>query len=208
MRRAVLVLLALWPLTGRAGEDVQALLGRIRQPGVAEFRYEETRRLELASAPWHGQGYLFSSADGSLVKLQLLPKRVIMAIVEGRQMLYFDPEQKQRHAASVSQAGPAAAQITLFRAILQGHAEELKPTYDFAAQTRGQHWTLSLRPKPGQADADAPTVEFSGDGAAGKRRVAIRQPDGESTEYLLEKTDEGGQLEYSIQRLLVEAAGE
>jgi len=208
MKRGLLLLLALLPVAGLADEAGLAdLFGRIRQGGSAEFRYEETRTLELASSPVQASGYMLSGADGSLVKLQLLPKRVIMAISGGR-MVYWDPEQKQRHAAPLGHAGPAAGQITVFRSILQGHAEELQPTYDFASERHGPRWTLRVSPKPGLSDGDAPSIEISGDENALKRHVLIRQPDGESTEYRLEKTAEGPRLDYSIQRLLLEAAGE
>ncbi|WP_054775066.1 hypothetical protein, partial [Methylogaea oryzae] len=179
----------------------------IRQSGPAQFHYEETRRLELAAAPWHGEGYMLSGADGSLVKLQLLPKRVIMAIVQDR-MYYWDPEQRQRSSAPLSFAGSAAGQIAVFRAILQGQAETLAPDYDFAADRQGKRWSLRVTPKPGQGGEEAPSVEISGDEDTNRRRIAISQPDGESTEYRMERTDEGQRLEYSIQRLLLEAAGE
>lgn len=209
MKTWLLLALALVPLAASAdGTDVPALLGRIRQTGPSEYRYEETRRLELAASPWHGEGYMFSSADGTLVKLQLQPKRVIMAIVEGRQMYYYDPEQKQRHAASVSDAGDAAGQITVFRSILQGRAEELQPGYDFAATAQGTRWTLSLTPKPGQAEEDASTVEISGADNGLERHILIRQPDGESTQYHMTKTGAGPRVEDSVRRLLLEAIGE
>lgn len=191
-----------------AGEaDAPALLGRIRQAGAAEYRYEETRRLELAAAPWHGEGQMLSGADGSLVKLQLRPKRVIMAVAGGR-MLYYDPEQGQRHAAPLDGGGEAADQIAVFRSILQGRAEELKPRYDFAAQGRAGRWTLSLTPKPGQADEGAPAVEISGAEDGPERQILVRQADGESTQYRLAKTGEGRPVEDAIRLLLLEAAGE
>jgi len=208
MKQILSILLVLMPMLGFADEAILTeLLGRIRQNGPAEFRYEETRKLELAIAPLQAQGYMLSGADGSLVKLQLLPKRVIMAIAEGR-MYFWDPEQKQRHAAPLTYAGQAVGQITVFRAILQGQTQELKSSYDFAAEKHGKRWTLRVTPKPGIADEDAPSIEFSGEENSLKRQVMIRQPDGESTEYRLEKTAEGQRLEFSIQRLLLEATGE
>ncbi len=196
------------PFAGLADEAGLAdLLGRIRQTGSAEFRYEETRKLELSSSPVQAQGYMLSGADGSLVKLQLLPKRVIMAIAEGR-MVYWDTEQKQRHTVALGQAGQMAGQITVFRSILQGQAEELQQSYDFAPEKHGKLWVLRVSPKPGLSDEDAPSIEISGGEDGRKRQILIRQPDGESTEYRMEKTDEGQHLEYSIQRLLLEAGGE
>lgn len=208
MRCSLCLLLALLPMTVFGDEiELQALLERIRQTGSAEFHYEEIRKLELASSPWQGQGYMLSGADGSLVKEQLQPTRVIMAIAEGR-MHYWDPEQKQRHTAPLGQSGQAAELITVFIAILQGHAEELKSSYDFVPEQHGKRWTLRLVPKSELSNEDAPTIEISGDEDAHKRQVLIRQPDGESTEYRMVKTSEGQQLDNSIQRLLLEAIGD
>jgi hypothetical protein len=208
MSYTLYLLLALSPITAFGGElELQALLTRIRQSGSAEFHYEETRKLELASSPWQGQGYMLSGADGSLVKQQLQPTRVIMAIAEGR-MYYWDPEQKQRHTAPLGQSGQAADLITVFIAILHGHAEDLKSSYDFAAEQHVKRWILRLTPKPGLSNENASTIEISGDEDEHKRQVLIRQPDGESTEYRMVKTSEGPQLENSIQHLLLEAIGD
>ncbi len=208
MIRTLCLLLALLPITVFGGEsELQALLSRIHQTGAAEFRYEETRTLELASSPWQGQGIMLSGADGSLVKQQLQPNRVIMAIADGR-MYYWDPEQNQRHTAALGSSGQAAELITVFIAILQGHAEQLKSTYDFVPENHSKHWTLRLTPKPGSDNEDAATIEISGDEDANKQQVLIRQPDGESTEYRMVKTSEGQALETSIRRLLLEAIGD
>jgi hypothetical protein len=208
MKRSLCLLLALLPMTALGGEpEVQALLGRIRQSGSAEFHYQETRKLELASSPWQGEGYMLSGADGSLVKQQLQPTRVIMAIADGR-MYYWDPEQQHRHTAPLGQSGQAADLITVFIAILQGHADDLKSSYDFIAEQHGKRWTLRLTPKPELSDENAPTVEISGDQDERKRQVLIRLPDGESAEYRMMKTAEGQQPESSLQRLLLEAIGD
>jgi hypothetical protein len=202
------LLLALLPTLGWADEALLTeLLARIRQTGPTQFKYEETRVLELAASPWHGQGYMLSAADGSLVKLQLQPARVIMAISEQR-MLYWDPQQNQRHSAALDAAGQAGEQIKVFRTILQGRTEELQTAYDIAAEKQGKQWTLRLTPKPEVNGDELPSIEISGDDKDEQRRILIKQPDGESTEYRMQKATEAQQQEYSIQRLLLEASGE
>lgn len=206
MKRAIYALLLLLPAFGHADDSALTdLLARIRQDGVAEFRYHETRNLELATAPWQGQGLMLSSADGSLVKLQQQPNRVIMAIA-GQKMYYWDAGQNQRHVAPLEQTGPAA-QILVFRNLLQGHIDELRADFELSVDRHDQHWTLRMTPKPDQAD-DAASIEISGDQDPGKRQLLIRQPDGDSTEYQLEKTTEGQSAADSIKSLLLEAAGE
>jgi len=207
MKRSLCALLMLLPMAGLADDTaLNALLTRIHQDGAAEFRYQETRALELATAPWQGQGLMLSGADGSLVKLQQQPNRVIMAI-SGQKMYYWDAGQNQRHVAALEPTGPAA-QILVFRTLLQGYGDELRADYDLSLASQGQDWTLRLTPKADNGDDNAATIEISGDQDASKRRLTIRQPDGDATEYRLEKTSEGQAAADSIQRLLQEAAGE
>jgi hypothetical protein len=208
IKRTLFVLLALLPMAGLADDAVLSeLLTRIRQNGQAQFRYEETRILELADQPWHGQGYMLSGADGSLVKLQLQPARVIMAIAEQR-MLYWDPQQNQRHSAALDSAGPAGEQIKVFRTILQGRTEELQAKYNLSAEKQGKQWVLRMTPKPELSADDLPSIDISGDDEDIQRRILIKQVDSESTEYRMQKATAAQQQEYSLQRLLLEASGE
>ena len=123
-------------------------------------------------------------------------------------MYYWDPEQQQRHTAPLGQSGQASELITVFIAILQGHADDLKSSYDFVPEQHGKRWTLRLTPKTELSNEDAATVEISGDEDGHKQQVLIRQPDGESTEYRMVKIAEGPQLDNTIQRLLLEAIGD
>ncbi|WP_240347946.1 outer membrane lipoprotein carrier protein LolA [Methylomonas sp. EFPC1] len=208
INRTLFLLLAVLPMFGWAdGAVLSELLTRIRQTGQAQFQYEETRVLELADAPWHGQGVMLSGTDGSLVKLQLQPARVIMAITEQR-MLYWDPQQNQRHSAALDSAGPAGEQIKVFRSILQGRTEELQLNYAIAADKQGPQWTLRLTPKPELSGDDLPSIEISGDDQDQQRRISIKQPDGESTEYRMHKATAAQQQDYSLPSLLQEASGE
>jgi hypothetical protein len=198
------MVLACLPKVLAAGEgDWNEWLKRIHPDGAAEFRYEETRTLELASAPLRSSGYMLLGAEGSLVKLQVQPKRIVMAISAGR-MLYWDAALKQRHAVPISQGGPVAQQIDVFRALLLGQVETLKPNFNFVAETHGKHWFVRMSPKPAAGDDEAPSVEVYGDQDLSKHTVLIRQPDGETTEYRMEKTSP----EHSLAGLLAEAAGE
>jgi len=207
-RRMLLCLAALAPGYAMAAEADWGLLHqRLHQAGPAEFRYEETRSLELMAKPWHGQGYLLSGADGSLVKLQLSPQRVIMAI-SGPSMYYYDPGQGQRRSAALSYAGDAAEQISVFRAILQGRPEDLRARYELTAESHGETWRLRLSAKTKATGSAMESVEIAGGADPLRRQVSIRQADGETTDYRLEKTNEGQALEFSVQRLLQEAAGD
>lgn len=208
MKLGLWLLLTLWPLVGLAEEaGLAELLARIQPKDATEFNYQETRTLELAATPWHGQGKMLSGADGSLIKLQLQPTRVIM-ISTPQRLYYWDPQQKQRHSATVDQAGAAGAQIGLFRSVLQGPTADLQNSYDIVPSRQDKTWRLWLGPKPGLKSVDAPTLEISGDDNDNKRQVLISQPDGEATKYQMLKIAEGPEVEKSIRQLLREALGD
>lgn len=185
---------------------VAELLARIRQSGPAEYHYRETRHMELLDAPVHAEGYMLTDAEGTLVKLQLQPSRVIMAIA-GQSMFYWDPGQNQRHSAPVSRGGSAVRQVAVFRAILRGRVEELNESYRFDGENKDGYWTLRLTPKPGSMK-DTPGVEIVGDADDKQRKIAIRQADGESTEYLIDSIGGDRAAQYSISALLREVSGD
>jgi hypothetical protein len=206
--RLMLAPALLMPATGfPEPPDASNVLESFRQTAAAEYRYEETRTLDMMAAPWKGSGYLFSSPDGALIKLQLAPEKAIMAI-SGDRMLYYDAAHGQRQSAPLSFAGPMADQIGTFRAILQGRTEELKAAYDIRSEIRGKHWTLRLTAKEHGDDEPGLAVEISGDANQPRRHIVIQQPDGEKADYVMEKTGEGKHLEAPMQRLLAEATGE
>lgn len=205
--RGLWLLLALLPLAAYADErELAELLGRIRQNGAVEFSYQETRAMELVTLPWQGQGRMLSSADGTLVKLQLLPRRIVM-VSTAQRMYYWDPEQKQRYSEAVGVAGAATEQVALLRAIIQGRTADLQSNYDLVQEQQGKRWSVRFTPKP-ELRQDLPTLEFSGDEDNNKQQVLINQGDDESTEYHMLRTTEGPEVEKSIQRLLLEAKGD
>lgn len=184
--------------------SLNQILSHIRHDGAAEFRYQETRTLELASAPWHGSGLMLSGADGSLIKLQQQPNRVVMAIA-GDKMYYWDPAQQQRHVAPLENDGPAG-QILLFRKLLQGQIEQLRSDYDLIAEQHQQQWILRLTPKT--AADEGFSIEISGDQNPDHRRLLIRQADDESSDYQLQLSHDNLDPSATIKQLLTEAAGE
>ncbi|MBS4049815.1 MAG: outer membrane lipoprotein carrier protein LolA [Methylomonas sp.] len=183
------------------------VLARLRQSGQASFQYRETRQLELAASPWQAQGVMLTDAAGTLVKLQLQPSRVIMAI-SGDSLYYWDAAQNQRHSMPISYADDAAMQILIFRSILQGRIQELQAGYELAADIQDRHWSLHMQPKSDQAGENAPTIDISGDVDPDKRQILIRQADGETTEYRIEKAADQQASAYTIPQLLQEAGGE
>ncbi|MGR8930318.1 MAG: LolA family protein [Gammaproteobacteria bacterium] len=200
--------LALIPTMAWAGEAVLSdVLARIQHPGAAKYQYQEIQSMELLDVPAQSEGYMLTDAAGTLVKLQLQPKRVIMAIA-GHTMFYWDPELNQRRSAPLSYGGSAVQQISIFRAILNGRIGELQTQYDLAAERNGTHWLLRLIPKSTQANSDISNIEISGDMEDKQRRIEIHQAEGESTEYRVNKIGGDTAEAYSIAGLLKEATGD
>jgi hypothetical protein len=212
LRRLLMpVLLVPWlwfPDTGYGDPQSAAdLLARFRQTYPIEFRYTETRRLELMSEPWKGSGYLFSDPDGTLVKLQIAPERLIMAIV-GDTMVYYESATRRRQSAPLSYAGPMAEQIKMFRAILQGRAAELEAGFELRPRGEGGRWALTLAGKTAVEGTAAPMrIELSGDDAGRRRHIRIHDASGDETEYAMEQSRAGSVLELPIRQLVSEATG-
>lgn len=209
MKRRLGLLLWLGTATAVFADDgkLSEVLARLRQSGQASFQYKETRELELAASPWQAQGIMLTDQAGTLVKLQLQPNRVVMA-VSGDSLYYWDAAQNQRHSMPIGYADQAAEQILIFRNILQGRIQELQAGYELTADIQNQHWSLHLQAKPGQAGENAPSIDISGDADPDKRQILIRQADGETTEYRIETADARQTAAYTIPQLLQEAAGE
>jgi len=208
MKTRLCALLMLVPIMSWAEDAVLAdVLARIHEVGPSKYQYQETRQMELLDAPVQAQGYMLTDAEGTLIKLQIQPNRVIMAIA-GQSMFYWDPAQNQRHSASLAYGGSAAQQITVFRSILQGRIEELQAAYDLAAESKEGQWTLRLTAKPDRTDSAASSVVISGDKQDKQRKIVLQQADGESTEYLIAKVADDQAQESTIGSLLREVTGD
>ena len=205
MKSRWMLLTLLWPLAALADEALPQVLARLRQDGEGKFRYQETRTLELATAPWQGQGYMLTDGKGSLVKLQLAPQRVIMAVSQQR-LYYYDPSLQQRHELPLDYADPAAGQIVVFRSLLQGRSEDFQADYAFAAKQHDGFWRLTLTPKTGHETAAR--IEIAGDDRVRSRQITILQADGDSTVYRIEPLPVPQAASVSIDGLLREAVGD
>jgi hypothetical protein len=209
MKYCLVLLLMLFAQQGLSNDAVlPEILALLRQPDAAKFLYRETRQLELIISPSQSQGYMLTAANGTLIKLQLQPSRIIMAIA-GERMIYWEPEQNLRHNMPLSDGGEAAQQIELFRAILQGQTDKLQTRFDFTAKKHAGQWLLRLTPKPEQGEQHLPTVEISGSTDDDNlRKIVIRQADSETSEYHISKILDNEAKDYSISGLLQEAAGD
>lgn len=185
-----------------SADTLSEVLSLLHQNTAAKFQYQEIRHLELMTTPWQAQGELYNDANGRLIKLQLQPNRIVMAIADG-QMLYWEPAQNQRHTMPLTYEHEATQQIRLFHALLQGHTEELSKDYTFHAEKNAKTWALQLRPK----QDDLPKLDISGNADNSQRDMVIHQ-DSESTEYHIQRVTNDSALDKTVADLLHEAAGE
>lgn len=205
MKLFLCALIALIPVFGVCDEaKVKEVLAHFVQDQQGVFKYQETRQLELATSPIETQGLMLTDNKGSLVKLQLKPERIIMAI-SGDALHYWNPAQNQRHQMPVSAGEDAAQQILLFRQLLQGRFDELQQHFQLEAESDDKGWTLRLQPK--QAD-ESLIAAITVSGNSSGRHMIIRQSDGDSSEYRITPSDPQTAQNYRISALLQEAAGE
>jgi len=205
MKLFLYALMATFPLFGACDEaTLKQVLAHVAQDQQGVFNYQETRQLELATSPIETQGMMLTDSDGSLVKLQLKPERVIMAI-SGDALYYWNPAQNQRHQMPVSAGEDATQQILIFRQLLQGRLDELQQQFQLDAESDDQGWTLRLQPK--QAD-ESLIAAITVSGNSSGRHMIIRQSDGDSSEYRITPSAPQTAQHYRISTLLQEAAGE
>ncbi len=179
---------------------------RLKLSEPVQMRYRETRRLALLSQPWQGTGYLLADPAGTLVKLQLSPRRVIMIATPDR-LLYYDASTGERHRVSLPAPLPQAEGIVLLQHLLRGDLEPVRRDYRIGFQEGGRGWKLKLVPKTPDSAAFK-EVSLSGDLEGRRQVLEMTERDGDTTITEMTLDDRGAGLAYTIARLLREAAGE
>jgi len=200
-RLIVLVWLACWARLGLGDDPAQRL--KLSEP--VQLSYKETRTLALLAQPWRGRGYLLADPQGTLVKLQLSPQRVIMAATP-RELLYFDPASGERYRLPLPAPPPQAEGILVLQQLLRGDLESIRRRYRVDYEEDEQGWRLKLAPL--SDDSPYRQVLLRGD-AQGKRQVlVVIEQDGDRTVTEMTVDERGSQLSYTIARLLQEALGQ
>ncbi|WP_152486084.1 LolA family protein [Methylohalobius crimeensis] len=193
--------IALWLPAVLAGDPAERL--NISEP--IQFRYQETRLLALLAEPWQGSGFMLADPDGTLVKLQLAPQRIIM-IAAPDELLYYDPGIGERRRLPLPAEVPQVEGIVLLQHLLRGELEPIRRRYRLDYRETADGWRLDLSPKKPES-APFRTVVLRGD-AEGRRRVLeITEPDGDRSMTELILDDQGDRLRFTIARLREEAVG-
>ncbi|MFN3919353.1 MAG: hypothetical protein ACK4JF_03570 [Methylohalobius sp.] len=194
--------LSLWLSAALAADPGE----RLKLTAPVQFRYEETRTLALLSQPWHGSGFMLADADGTLVKLQLAPERLIM-IAAPQELLYYAPGSGERRRLPLPAPVPQAEGIVLLRHLLKGELEPIRRQYHLDYRESGQGWRLNLIPKnPDSAPFRAIALRAAPEKNRRVLEIVERDGDRSTTELILD--EQGDRLRLTIARLRQEAAGE
>lgn len=182
----------------RAEDSLAALMQRMRSEQSVRIAYLETRTLALLDEPWRGSGYMYSLPPDTMLKEQLRPERLLMAI-SGEEMMYFDPGNEVRHQGVLDEDNPMSLNVAVFKALMTGDRQLLEKMYrvDFVAEP--ERWVLKLKAK--NAPDSTFAIEISGLSGQQPQRIVVDQDDGDRNEFLLQKDAEGGEVETAARRL-------
>lgn len=194
--------LALWLPAALAADPTERL--QIVEP--LQFRYEETRILALMAQPWHGSGFMLADPDGTLVKLQLAPERIIMIAAPG-ELLYHDPGSGERRRLPLPAAVPQVEGIVLLKHLLRGEFEPIRRQYHLDYRESKEGWQLDLTPKDPES-AQFRAIALHADPEDRRRVLEIVEHDGDRSVTELILDERGDRLRFTIARLRQEATGE
>ncbi|GAB4268475.1 MAG: hypothetical protein Kow0065_18850 [Methylomicrobium sp.] len=194
----------MFSVPSRAEDTLYDLMQRMQTKAAVRIAYTETRSLELLDSPWLGSGYLYSLPPDLMLKQQLQPERVLMA-VQGQKLFYFDPNQDIRRQAELDIDNPLTLNLAVFKALVGGDEALLYKIYrvDFNAQEQG--WMMTLKSKR-SSDSDFRIV-ISGPAGQQAESLVITQADGDSSRFTLRQDAEGAEVASEVTHLLEELLG-
>lgn len=185
----------------RADDSLSALMQRMRSEQAVRIAYQETRTLALMEQPWRGSGYMYSLPPDTMLKEQLQPERLLMAIV-GNDMYYYDPGNDVRHQAELDEDNPMSLNIAVFKALMMADRKLLERMYAVSFSVQPEQWVLRLTAK--QEPDSGFGIEISGLPEQQPKRIVVEQADGDSSLFDLRKDAEGGEVAAEAERLLRE----
>lgn len=194
--------LALWLPAALAADPAEQL--KLTAP--VQFYYTETRTLSLLAQPWRGSGFMLADPDGTLVKLQLAPERIIMIAAPG-ELLYYDPSRNERRRLLLPAPFPQVEGIVLLKHLLKGELEPIRRRYHLDYRTHEAGWQLDLTPKD-PAAAPFQAIGLRADATGGQRVLEIIERNGDRSVTELTLDERGDRLRFTIARLRQEATGE
>ncbi len=184
-QKITLLFLLFFSLKVSSAEDaLTALMQSMKTDTAVKISYQEIRNLQLMEQPWNGSGYMYSMAPDMMIKEQLLPQRVLMG-VKGDQLLYFDVLDKVRHQSEMTDDSPYSLNIIIFKALMNADEQLLRKNYLIDLSFSAKRWVMKLKPK--KASHSAISIVVSGLLKQQLDTISIKQEDGDSSEFILQK---------------------
>lgn len=198
------LLLSLLPQLATAEDSVAALMKRMQSDTAVSIAYQETRTLEMLDQPWQGNGYMYSLPPGLMIKEQLEPERVLMAI-DGDKLFYYDPGNDVRHQGEMDEDDPLSLSIAVFKALMNADEQLLYTMYRVEFSEQPEQWRMTLKAKN---DPESPfAIDIFGLPGEQVGRVKVMQADGDSSDVTLQKHAEGDKVKAKIDALYQELQG-
>jgi len=205
LRTLFLYLVALFADEVFAENPLSALMQSMKSDTAVRMAYQETRTLELMEKPWKGSGYLYSLPPDLMVKEQVQPERVLMAI-KGDKMFYFEPANKVRHQGEISEDNPLSLNVGVFKALINADEALLHRLYQVEFHARTRDWAMILTPK--QDTRSGFSILISGLAQHQPDTIKVRQSDGDLSEFSMQKEAAGTEVKAAVERLYHELLGE
>lgn len=199
----VLILFMISPVY--AGDSLSALMQRMQSEVAVKINYQEIRTLELFDQDWQGSGHMYSTPDGIMLREQIQPKRLLMA-VNKEELFYYDVENQVRHQGKMQQDDPLTLQFAVFYALINADEALLSRLYQIHFVTNSLRWLMTLTPK--QAESGL-SIVVSGPLSQKMDTIIIKQADGDLSEFMLQSSENstGEQVTKTVNRLYAELVG-
>jgi len=189
-----------------ADDSISALMKRMHSDVAVKISYQENRTLELFDQSWQGSGNMYSTATGIMLREQLQPRRLLMAINKN-ELFYYDPDKHIRHQGKMQEGDPVTLQFAVFQALINADEGLLRRLYNIEFIRKPQRWLMTLSSK--QTDSGFRII-VSGPLSKKVDTIIIEQADGDLSEFMLadDNTVTSEQVVNTVKRLYGELIGE
>ena len=189
----------------RAQDTYLNVMQRMSSQDAVSIEYAETRNLEFFQEPWHGKGYVHALAPDLMIKEQIEPERIVMAIIKD-QLMYLDPDKGVRHQSRMDINNPLTLNISLFKALVTNDSELLESLYRVLFYDNAEGWKMILIPVQDKLSKFKATI--TGTPGQPATQIEIEQPDGDSSKMTFGKKLFGAEAKAKIDQLVEELTGE
>ena len=188
-----------------AEDSLSTLMQRMKSGTAVKIAYQETRILELMEQPWQGSGYMYSMPPDLMIREQLQPQRLLMG-VKADEMFYYDPINDVRHQGKMDEDDSLSLNLAVFKALINADEALLHSLYQVEFSTAAEGWRMTLKNKH-EIDSGF-SIVVSGLPCQQADKIIVKQADGDSSEFLLQKNNAGDAINKTVQHLYQELLGE